>query len=279
MTADAAAVDPAVRDRTSREGGIPDMTEPYGSTSHGHASHGNAIPGEEPRPRILVVDDERNLAELLVMAAGVQGWGAVSTDSGREAVQLARAEHFDAIVLDVMLPDLDGFAVIEKVRGAGIETPVVFLSAKDAVDDRLTGLRLGGDDYVTKPFNLDEVMARIEARLRRSVGAAVDPEVLVVGDLRLDTRSHEVSRAGTLIELTAREFEVLSLFMRNPKVVLTKSQILDRVWDYDFGGNGNIVELYISYLRKKIDAPFADAPALLHTKRGAGYMLKAPDPS
>lgn len=234
-------------------------------------------PTETPPARILIVDDEANLGELLVMACRVRGWDAQGVGTGREAVALARSEHFDAIVLDVMLPDLDGFAVIEKVRGEGIDTPVVFLSARDEVDDRLTGLRLGGDDYVTKPFNLDEVIARIEARLRRSgpAGPADDEDVLRVGDLELDERSHAVTRAGRQIELTAREFEVLLLFMRNPRAVLSKAQVLDRVWDYDFGGNGNIVELYVSYLRKKIDAPFPDLPNLFHTKRGAGYILRA----
>ncbi|KHS54273.1 response regulator transcription factor [Brevibacterium linens] len=234
-------------------------------------------PTENLPARILIVDDEANLAELLVMACRVRGWDAQGVGTGREAVALARSEHFDAIVLDVMLPDLDGFAVIEKIRGEGIDTPVVFLSARDEVDDRLTGLRLGGDDYVTKPFNLDEVIARIEARLRRSgpAGPTDDEDVLRVGDLELDERSHEVTRAGKQIELTAREFEVLLLFMRNPRAVLSKAQILDRVWDYDFGGNGNIVELYVSYLRKKIDVPFPDLPNLFHTKRGAGYILRA----
>ena len=234
-------------------------------------------PTANPPARILIVDDEANLAELLVMACHVKGWEAEGVGTGREAVALARSEHFDVIVLDVMLPDLDGFAVIEKLRGESIETPVVFLSARDEVDDRLTGLRLGGDDYVTKPFNLDEVIARIEVRLRRSLSAGVvdDVDVLRVGDVELDERSHEVTRAGRPIELTAREYEVLLLFMRNPRVVLSKAQILDRVWDYDFGGNDNIVELYVSYLRKKIDSPFPDLPNLFHTKRGAGYIMRA----
>ncbi|WP_181274827.1 response regulator transcription factor [Brevibacterium oceani] len=234
-------------------------------------------PTANPPARILIVDDEANLSELLVMACQVRGWEAEGVGTGREAVALARSERFDAIVLDVMLPDLDGFAVIEKIRGEGIDTPVVFLSARDEVDDRLTGLRLGGDDYVTKPFNLDEVIARIEVRLRRgaSAGPVDEDDVLRVGDLELDERSHEVTRAGQPIELTAREYEVLLLFMRNPRAVLSKAQILDRVWDYDFGGNGNIVELYVSYLRKKIDSPFPDLPNLFHTKRGAGYILRA----
>ncbi len=229
------------------------------------------------RPRVLIVDDEQNLAELLVMACQVRGWSAEGVRTGRAGVAKARAERFDAIVLDVMLPDLDGFGVIEKLRSEGIDTPVVFLSARDEVDDRLTGLRLGGDDYVTKPFNLDEVIARIEARLRRStaVGPDAPDDVLTVGDLELNEATHEVTRAGTPIDLTAREYEVLLLFMRNPRVVLSKAQILDRVWDYDFGGNGNIVELYVSYLRKKIDAPFPNLPPLFHTKRGAGYSIRA----
>lgn len=234
-------------------------------------------PTANPPARILIVDDEANLSELLVMACQVRGWEAEGVGTGREAVALARSERFDAIVLDVMLPDLDGFAVIEKIRAEGIDTPVVFLSARDEVDDRLTGLRLGGDDYVTKPFNLDEVIARIEVRVRRGVsnGPVDEDDVLRVGDLELDERSHEVTRAGHPIELTAREYEVLLLFMRNPRVVLSKAQILDRVWDYDFGGNGNIVELYVSYLRKKIDTPFPDLPNLFHTKRGAGYIMRA----
>ena len=162
------------------------------------------------------------------------------------------------------------------VRGEGIDTPVVFLSARDEVDDRLTGLRLGGDDYVTKPFNLDEVIARVEARLRRSapVIPSGDEDLLRVGDLELDARSHEVSRAGHPIDLTAREFEVLLLFMRNPRAVLSKAQILDRVWSYDFGGKSSVVEIYISYLRRKIDA---GRKPMIHTVRGAGYMLKAAD--
>lgn len=229
------------------------------------------------RPRILIVDDEENLAELLVMACDVKGWDASSAGTGRDAVARARRESFDVIVLDVMLPDFDGFTVIEKIRREGIDTPVVFLSARDDVDDRLTGLKLGGDDYVTKPFNLDEVIARIDARIRRSAltGPVIDMDVIQVGDLELDERSREVTRAGQPIELTAREFDLLMLFMKNPRVVLSKVQILERVWDYDFGGNGNIVELYVSYLRKKIEAPFADLPNLFHTKRGVGYILKA----
>lgn len=237
-----------------------------------------SVPAKSPdsRARILVVDDEEYLAELLVMACQLKGWDAKSVGTGRDAVARTRKDDFDVIILDVMLPDVDGFEVLEKIRRERIETPVVFLSARDEVDDRLTGLRLGGDDYVTKPFNLDEVLARIEARIRRSaLILPIDHDILRVGDLELDERSREVTRSGCTIDLTAREFDLLQLFMNNPRAVLSKAQILDRVWDYDFGGNGNIVELYVSYLRKKIDAPFPDLPNLFHTKRGAGYMLKA----
>lgn len=226
--------------------------------------------------RILVVDDERNLAELLAMAFNYQGWQPTIATRGREAVQLARQSAFDAVVLDIMMPDLNGHEVLAKLRADRPGIPVLFLTAKDAVDDRIAGLRLGGDDYVTKPFNLDEVVARVEALLRRSASLApVESATLTVGDLSLDEDTHEVFRDGVPIDLTAKEFDVLRLFMNNPRVVLSKAQILDRVWDYDFGGNGNIVELYVSYLRRKIDAPFGDRPPLLHTKRGAGYVLRA----
>src|SRR5690606_8831033 len=183
----------------------------------------------------------------------------------------------DAVVLDIMLPDLDGLEVLRRAREEAPTLPVLFLTAKDDVADRVAGLTAGGDDYVTKPFSLEEVVARLRALLRRSAvvsgGAQHDPR-LVVGDLVLDEDSHEVWRAGEPIELTATEFELLRFLMRNPRRVLSKAQILDRVWSYDFGGNANIVELYISYLRKKIDA--GRAP-MIHTRRGAGYLLRAPE--
>jgi two-component system OmpR family response regulator len=227
------------------------------------------------RPRILVVDDERNLAELLAMAFSYQKWEPRIAVSAREAADAVREGAFDAAVLDIMLPDGDGVDLMTRLREFDARLPVLFLTAKDAVDDRIAGLRAGGDDYVTKPFNLDEVVARVEALLRRSMPAAgEDPHVLTVGDLVVDLDSREASRAGTPIDLTAREFDVLALFARNPRIVLSKATILDRVWDYDFGGSANIVELYVSYLRRKIDVPFPDLPALLHTKRGAGYVLR-----
>ncbi|MEA9986882.1 MULTISPECIES: response regulator transcription factor [Subtercola] len=223
--------------------------------------------------RALVVDDEPTLTDLLSMALRYEGWEVKTASEGRTAVTLAREFRPDVIVLDVMLPDIDGLQVLSRVRADGQETPVLFLTAKDALDDRIAGLTAGGDDYVTKPFSLEELVARLRGLLRRStvlVTDAVDPEV-VVGDLVLNEDSHEVHRGDDSIELTATEFELLRFLMRNPRRVLSKAQILDRVWSYDFGGRSSVVEIYISYLRKKIDA--GRAP-MIHTVRGAGYMLK-----
>ena len=225
-------------------------------------------------PRILVVDDEENLAQLLAMAFSYQSWEPRTAGSVQQALTAARQTDFDAAVLDIMLPDGDGVDLMARLRTRDADLPVLFLTAKDAIDDRVTGLRAGGDDYVTKPFNLDEVVARVEALLRRSLGTGAGADrILAVGDLTVDLGSREVSRAGHPIELTAKEFDVLALFARNPRLVLSKATILDRVLGYDFGGSGNIVELYVSYLRRKLEAPFPDLPALLQTKRGAGYML------
>ena len=205
--------------------------------------------------RILAVDDESSLTELLSMAMRYEGWQVSTAASGNEAVKAAREVRPDAIVLDMMLPDFDGLEVMRRVRSEDPDVPVIFLTAKDAVADRINGLTAGGDDYVTKPFSLEEVIARLRALLRRSGAATGRSEsLLVVGDLTLDEDSHEVSRAGDPIQLTATEFELLRYLMRNPRRVLSKAQILDRVWNYDFGGQANVVELYISYLRKKIDA-------------------------
>ncbi|WP_026275667.1 response regulator transcription factor [Salinispora tropica] len=223
--------------------------------------------------RVLVVDDESTLADLLSMALRYEGWQVRTAGNGMAALSAARQFQPDAVVLDVMLPDLDGFAVLRRLREVAPTVPVLFLTARDAVEDRVAGLTVGGDDYVTKPFSLEEVIARLRALLRRS-GFAVTARqeaVLTVGDLSLDEDSHEVSRDGQLINLTATEFELLRYLMRNPRRVLSKAQILDRVWNYDFGGQANVVELYISYLRKKIDV--GRAP-MIHTLRGAGYVLK-----
>ena len=222
--------------------------------------------------RVLTVDDEPSLTELLSMAMRYEGWDVSTAASGSAAVKVAREVRPDAIVLDMMLPDFDGLEVMRRIRMDQPDVPVIFLTAKDAVGDRIGGLTAGGDDYVTKPFSLEEVIARLRALLRRSGATApASDSLLVVGDLTLDEDSHEVTRGGTQVNLTATEFELLRYLMRNPKRVLSKAQILDRVWNYDFGGQANVVELYISYLRKKIDA---GREPMIHTLRGAGYVLK-----
>jgi two-component system OmpR family response regulator len=223
--------------------------------------------------RALVVDDEVTLSELLQMALRYEGWDVRTAADGQQALKAAREFDPDVVVLDIMMPDVDGLEVIRRLRADGRNMPVLFLSAKDSVDDRITGLTAGGDDYVTKPFSLEEVVARLRGLIRRSVllvGEVESPE-LRVGDLTLNEESYEVYRAGTRIELTATEFELLRFLMRNNKRVVSKAQILDRVWSYDFGGRASIVEIYISYLRKKIDAL---GEPMIHTVRGVGYMIK-----
>ena len=222
--------------------------------------------------RVLTVDDEPAITELLSMALRYEGWDVTTAHSGTTAVQAARDTRPDVLVLDMMLPDFDGLEVMRRVRTEQPDVPVIFLTARDAVDDRIHGLTAGGDDYVTKPFSLEELVARLRGLLRRSGATLVKPgSQLVVGDLALDEDSHEVTRGGEEIQLTATEFELLRYLMRNPRRVLSKAQILDRVWNYDFGGQANVVELYISYLRKKIDA---GREPMIHTLRGAGYVLK-----
>jgi len=222
--------------------------------------------------RVLVVDDEVNITELLTMALRYEGWQVDAAHTGRKAVSLAQQLRPDAVVLDIMLPDFDGMEVLRRTRAALPDVPVLFLTARDAVEDRVAGLTAGGDDYVVKPFSLEEVVARLRALMRRT-GATSRREasVLTVGDLSMDEDSREVRRDGEEINLTATEFELLRFLMRNPRRVLSKAQILDRVWNYDFGGQANVVELYISYLRKKIDA---GREPMIHTMRGAGYVLK-----
>ena len=222
--------------------------------------------------RVLTVDDEPAITELLSMALRYEGWDVTTAHSGTTAVQAARDTRPDVLVLDMMLPDFDGLEVMRRVRTEQPDVPVIFLTARDAVDDRIHGLTAGGDDYVTKPFSLEELVARLRGLLRRSGATLVKPgSQLVVGDLALDEDSHEVTRGGEEIQLTATEFELLRYLMRNPRRVLSKAQILDRVWNYDFGGQANVVELSISYLRKKIDA---GREPMIHTLRGAGYVLK-----
>ncbi|MDO5627918.1 MAG: response regulator transcription factor [Mobilicoccus sp.] len=222
--------------------------------------------------RVLVVDDEPHLTELLTMAMRYEGWDVRTAASGTTAVREAKDFSPDAVVLDMMLPDFDGMEVLRRMRADDPLIPVLFLTARDAVEDRVAGLTAGGDDYVTKPFSLEEVVARVRGLMRRTAVHVGDASaLLVVGDLTLDEDSHEVTRGGEDITLTATEFELLRYLMRNPKRVLSKAQILDRVWNYDFGGQANVVELYISYLRKKIDA---GRDPMIHTLRGAGYVLK-----
>ena len=222
--------------------------------------------------RVLVVDDEVNIAELVSMALRYEGFEVTAAYTGAKAVAAAKSTSPDAVVLDLMLPDFDGLEVLRRMRAADPDLPVLFLTARDAVEDRVAGLTAGGDDYVTKPFSLEELVARLRGLMRRAGARRADSgSVLTIGDLELDEDSHEVRRSGDPVSLTATEFELLRFLMRNPKRVLSKAQILDRVWNYDFGGQANVVELYISYLRKKVDA---GREPMIHTMRGAGYVLK-----
>ncbi len=224
--------------------------------------------------RVLVVDDEPSLAELLASVLRYEGWEIQTASDGAGAVRVARDFKPDAVVLDIMLPDFDGLEVLRRLRTTLPQVCVLFLTARDAVEDRVAGITAGGDDYVTKPFSLEEVLARLRGLLRRAgIARARSGTELTVGDLTMDEDAREVRRDGDEIDLTATEFELLRYLMRNPRRVLSKAQILDRVWNYDFGGQAHVVELYISYLRKKIDA---DREPLIHTVRGVGYVLKPP---
>ncbi|HLR56740.1 MAG TPA: response regulator transcription factor [Beutenbergiaceae bacterium] len=224
--------------------------------------------------RVLIVDDEPLLADLLAMAMTTEGWSARTANDGQVALRLAREFHPDVVVLDVMMPHVDGLQVVSRLRERGNDVPVLFLTAKDDVADRIAGLRAGGDDYVTKPFNLEEVVTRLRGMARRHLRVVAEEPVLTVGDLHLNEETYEVQRAGHPIELTATEFALLKYLMENPKRVLSKAQILDRVWSYDFGGKASVVELYISYLRKKLDAA---GPPMIHTLRGVGYSIRPAD--
>ena len=245
------------------------MTETHASASRPKITRADGSP-----VRALVVDDEATLTDLLQMALRYEGWEIRTAGDGQTALRIAREFKPDVIVLDIMLPDIDGLSVLTRLRADGVETPILFLTAKDSVDDRVAGLTVGGDDYVTKPFSLEEVVARLRGLIRRSALAIASNEgsLLQVGDLTLDEDSYEVHRAGVPIELTATEFELLRFLMRNPRRVLSKAQILDRVWSYDFGGRSSVVEIYISYLRKKVDSL---GEPMIHTVRGFGYVLKA----
>ncbi|MCT1868399.1 response regulator transcription factor [Micrococcus luteus] len=230
---------------------------------------------QNPEARLLVVDDEPNIRELLSTSLRYAGFEVTAATNGREALDAAEEFQPDLAVLDVMLPDMDGFTVTRRLRSAGRHFPVVFLTARDGTEDKITGLTVGGDDYVTKPFSLDEVVARIRAVLRRTASLDDDAAVLRVDDLELDDDAHEVRRGGEVVELSPTEFKLLRYLMMNPNRVLSKAQILDHVWEYDFNGDASIVESYISYLRRKIDV--GGREKMIHTKRGVGYMLRTAD--
>jgi two-component system OmpR family response regulator len=233
----------------------------------------------EVQGRLLVVDDEPNIRELLSTSLRFAGFDVRTAADGNGALREALADEVDLIVLDVMLPDMDGFTVTRRLREKGQHTPVLFLTARDDMADKVTGLTVGGDDYVTKPFSLEEVVARIRAILRRTRPEPGSDAVLRYADLELDEDTREVRRAGRVIDLSPTEYKLLRYLVVNAGRVLSKAQILDHVWEYDWGGDGAIVESYISYLRRKVDQRGADGekpPPLIHTRRGVGYMLRLP---
>ncbi|MEP7036123.1 MAG: response regulator transcription factor [Dermatophilaceae bacterium] len=226
-----------------------------------------------PEARLLVVEDEPNIRELLATSLRFAGFEVHVAADGATALKQAAEHEPDLVVLDVMLPDMDGFTVTRKLRGSGRLLPIVFVTARDSLEDKIKGLTVGGDDYVTKPFSLEEVIARIRAVLRRTRGEQDDHATLRFHDVELDEDTHEVRRGTRLIEVSPTEFKLLRYLMLNPNRVLSKAQILDHVWDYDFRGQSGIVESYISYLRRKIDV---EEPVLIQTKRGVGYVLRLP---
>jgi two-component system OmpR family response regulator len=221
---------------------------------------------------LLIVDDEENLRSMLSAALQHHGYAVTTAADGRTALEVVATERPDAILLDVMMPDLDGFEVCRRLRTAGDRTPVLFLTARDATEDKVRGLTTGGDDYLPKPFSLDELVARVEAVLRRANGRGSDSAVLECADLTLDDEAHRVRRAGNDVALSPTEYQLLRYLLINQGRVLSKAQILDHVWNYDFGGDGGVVETYIGYLRRKVDTV---EPKLIHTIRGVGYALRA----
>jgi two-component system OmpR family response regulator len=231
----------------------------------------DGVVAQEQAPRILVVDDEPSITDAVGTALRYAGFDVRADATGRGALAAASDFRPDLIVLDIMLPDLDGLEVTRRLRGDGVRTPVLFLTARDATEDKVSGLTVGGDDYVTKPFSLAEVVARVRAVLRRTAPAAEEDGLLRVEDLVMDEESREVWRNGTPVHLTATEFNLLRYFMLNPRRVLSKSQILDHVWQYDFDGDANVVETYVSYLRKKLDRL---GPPIIQTVRLVGYSLR-----
>ena len=228
---------------------------------------------EQEQLRVLVVDDEPGITDLVATVLRYEGFQVDVAANGWDATRAASSQTPDLVILDIMLPDHDGFEVHRRLRDRGVEAPVIFLTARDATEDKVRGLTVGGDDYVTKPFSLEELVARIRAVLRRSRSRIHVPSRLTFHDLEMDEDSHEVRRGGSVLELRPTEYNLLRYLMLNPRRVLSKQQILDHVWHYDFGGESNVVETYISYLRKKVDA---EEPHLIHTIRGVGYVLRLP---
>ena len=231
-------------------------------------------PGSQPL--VLVVDDEEHITEMLAMGLGFNGFDVERAATGRQALDAIERRRPDLVVLDVMLPDLDGFEVARRLRhseGAGTRVPVIFLTARDATQDKVEGLRLGSDDYVTKPFSIEELIERVKAVLRRSSGVGPGEHKLSYADLELDEDTRDVWRSGNRIELTPTEYKLLRYLLANARRVLTRDQILEHVWDYTFAGNASVLETYISYLRHKVDA---FDPPLIHTVRGVGYSLRLP---
>lgn len=228
---------------------------------------------ESPNARVLVVDDEQNITELLAMAFRYEGFDVEEAASGGEALERVSANPPSLIVFDVMMPGMEGFEVVKKLREQGRSTPVLFLTAKDTTKDAVEGLTLGADDYVTKPFSLEEVIARARAVLRRTSDLADEGRRLVVADLVMDDDTREVWRAEEQVELTDTEYRLLRYLLAKPRRVLTRQQILQHVWNYDFGGDGRVLETCVSYLRKKVDQA---EPPLIHTVRGVGYTLRVP---
>jgi two-component system OmpR family response regulator len=223
--------------------------------------------------KVLIVDDEPNIRDLLSTSLRFAGFSVHAVGNGADAVNAAEKGAPDIILLDVMLPDMNGFSVTKKIRSMGITAPVLFLTARDETEDKITGLTVGGDDYMTKPFSLDEIVARIHAILRRTKQAEIEESVLEVGEIKINQDAHEVFVNGSTVDLSPTEYKLLRFLMSNPNRVLTKAQILDHVWEYDFNGEMGIVESYVSYLRKKLDPLTSES--LIQTKRGVGYMYKS----
>ena len=224
--------------------------------------------------KVLVVDDEQNISDLIKVSLKFQGFEVETADNGDDAVALARSFRPDAFILDVRMPGMDGFTLLSRLRAEGHEAPALFLTAKDGVEDRIHGLTIGADDYVTKPFSLEEVITRLRVILRRVAPEESEGSPLIsYADITLNDDMHEVTKAGEVVDLSPTEFKLLRYLLVNAEVVLSKAKILDHVWNYDFGGDGNVVESYVSYLRRKIDTA---EPRLIHTVRGVGYVLRLP---